>query len=390
MSETGRDSLLRDAGDGAAVTTVELFFDLVFVFAVTQLSSLIGADTTWDGAVQAAVLLAMMWQIWIYTTWCTNYIDPRAQSVRLLLLSLMGTSLVFAAALEHAFTDRGALVAAMYIAMQVGRTLFMLWALRGEHLVPTFQRILPWTTFTSCIVVVGTFEHGHVREALWASAVAIDLIAAAFGFYIPGLGRSATSDWTVVGGHFAERCQAFVLIALGESIVVTGERLSGQSLHGGVVTAFLVVFAGSIGLWWLYFDRAAEDSADVISSSDDPGKLARNAFHWIHPVIIGGIIVTAAADERVLTAHAARADRPTAWLVLGGTALFLAGHALFKAVVWQVIPVTRLIGAALLLAALLVATRMSTLTVGAIALAVIVAVAVSDRLLHPVRHRAAG
>src|SRR5439155_10347017 len=137
-------------------------------------------------------------------------------------------------------------------------------------------------------------------------------------------------------------------IALGESIVVIGGllKLAGPTWHD--IVAFGVAFAGAAGLWWVYFDRAAADSAHEIAASADPGRLARNAFHWIHPLIVGGIIVTAAADELVLDDPTARGRMSTAWLVLGGPALFLAGHALFKAVVWRIVPTSRLVAVVVL------------------------------------------
>jgi low temperature requirement protein LtrA len=376
--------MLRSGDVGGRVTTVELFFDLVYVFAVTQLSHLLVEHTTLDGGVQTVVLLAMVWQVWVYTTWATNYVDPHRQSVRAMLLALMLGSLVLSSAIPEAFGGRGMLVASMYVAMQLGRGLFMLYALRGEVLLATFQRIVPWTTTSSAVVLLGAVEHGHVRELMWAGGVAIDLVGAAFGFFVPGLGRSGTEDWTISGSHFAERCQSFVLIALGESIVVTGTTLSGKHHpSGSEVLAFVTVFAVSVGLWWLYFDRAAEDSARMIADSSDPGRLARNAFHWIHPLIVAGIIVTAAADDLVLDEPDARGHMSTAWLVLGGVGLFLGGHALFKAVMWRVVPSTRLAAVVLLALLLLVAPHITALELAIAALAVIFAVAIADRLQHP-------
>ena len=377
-----RPSLLR-AGD-YRVSTLELFFDLVYVFAVTQLSHLLVSRHSWDGALQAGVLLAMVWQVWVYTTWAINYLHPARASVRAMMLTLMLGSLVLSAALADAFTSRGMVVAATYATMQVGRCLYLVYALRGETLQSAFVRILPWTSLTSTIVIMGALVHGHARAGLWALAVAIDLVAAAFGFWVPGLGRSATSEWTISGSHFAERCQAFVLIALGESIVVTGTRLA--ALHqpsAAEITAFVVAFAGSAGLWWLYFDRAAEDSARAIASSPDPGRLARNAFHWIHPLIVGGIIVAAAADELVLAHPSTRGHLSTSWMVLGGVTLYLAGHAMFKYVVWGVISWPRVLGVAAALLLLVVAPHVTALVLAVLALAVIVGVAIGDRIVHP-------
>jgi low temperature requirement protein LtrA len=144
------------------------------------------------------------------------------------------------------------------------------------------------------------------------------------------------------------------------------------------VTAFVVAFAGSVALWWLYFDRSAEAAAEVIAASDDPGRLGRSAYHFVHPVMVAGIIVSAAADERVLTHPGATASAATAWMILGGPALFLAGHALFKAVVWRHVPPSRIAGVVLLALLGLAATSMPELALGACAAAVVVGAAAAD------------
>ncbi len=368
------------SGKERPVLAVELFFDLVYVFAITQLSHLLVTRLGVDGAVQTAVLLGMVWQIWVYTTWMTNYLDPRQAPIRLALLVLMLASLVLAAFLPEAFADRGTIVALSYVVMQVGRGLFVVWALRGEQLQASFWRATAWSALAAVPMLAGAATDGHVREALWALAVAIELVGGAFGFITPGFGRSRTADWTIDGGHFAERCQAFVLIAFGESLIVTGTRLAEPGeLPVDRVVAFAVAFAGSVALWWLYFDRAAEDSARVLAASHDPGRLARNAYHLIHPLIVGGIIVTASADEVMLSDPGGRGTMSTAWLVVGGAALYLGGHAAFKAVVWQVVSWPRIIAVAVLLALLALGRHMSSLALGAVALAVVVAVAIADR-----------
>ena len=364
------------------MTNVELFFDLVYVFAVTQLSELLVRHATGAGVFQAAILLAMVWQVWAYTTWTLNYLDPDRTPVRGMLALLMLGSLVLAAALPEAFQQHGLLVAVAYVAMQVGRSVFTLWELRGEQLQLVYRRLLPWTLVSGVVALAGGLAHGHVREALWIVSIAIDVLGARAGFWVPWIGGSATTEWTINGGHFAERCQAFVLIALGESIVVIGAELRLD--HPGLrdILAFGAAFLGAVGLWWVYFDRAADDSVRQIEESDDPGRLARSAFHWVHPLIVAGIILTAAADERVLAEPGAHGSTPTAWLILGGTALFLAGHALFKGLVWHVVSWPRVIGAVVLLALGALAPHTAVLTLGICALAVIAAVAVADRLTY--------
>jgi low temperature requirement protein LtrA len=386
MADTERTTALRRGERAARVTNVELFFDLVYVFAVTQLSHKLVDHVNAEGVLQAAILLLMVWQVWVYTTWSTNYLDPSLTAVRAMLLSLMLGSLILAAELPEAFHDRGLVVALAYVAMQVGRAAFEIVILRGEPLQATYRRVIVWSAASGVVFITGACVHGHARELLWAVAIAADLVGSGIGFRVPGLGHSETTDWTVLGGHFAERCQAFVLIALGESIVVIGARLS-HFVHpdGHEIAGFVAAFAGSVGLWWIYFDRSAEDSTAVIDASDDPGKLARNAFHWIHPFIVGGIIVTAAADELLLDGPSERGDLTTAGLMLGGTALFLGGHAAFKAMVWRTVSWPRVGGAVGALALFALAPHVTALTLGICTLGVIVGVAIADRLFaHPI------
>ena len=293
--------LLRDRSGSQRVTNIELFFDLVYVFAVTQLSHYLLGETTFDGAFQTAILLAMVWLAWAYTTWVTNWLDPERLQVRLLLVVLMLISLAMSAELPHAFGDLGIWVGGAYALMQNGRTAFMVAVLPAGSLRRNYERIQVWCVVSGALAVGGGLVGGHARELLWLLAVGVDVLGGVTGFAVPWLGRSRTADWTIEGGHFAERCQAFILIALGESIVIIGATL--YALKHVTVTsigAFVVAFAGSVALWWLYFDRSADDSAEVIARSDDPGRLGRTAYHLIHPVMVAGIIVAAAGDEKVL------------------------------------------------------------------------------------------
>jgi low temperature requirement protein LtrA len=382
--------LRRDrSGEHGRVTNVELFFDLVYVFAVTQLSHYLLRHLTVAGALQVALLLVMVWLLWAYTTWVTNWLDPERIPVRLLLLALMLVSLVMSAGLPEAFGDGGLLVGGAYAVMQVGRSAFAIWALPGGALRRNFERILCWCVLSGGLAVAGGLVAGGGRDLLWLLAVAVDLMGGVAGFWTPGLGRSSTQEWDIEGGHFAERCQAFILIALGESVVVIGATLAGlldgplagpHARGAPAITAFLLAFIGSVGLWWLYFDRSAEAGARVIARSADPGALGRSAYHLIHPVMVAGIIVVAAADDVVLSDPGERAGLASALLILGGPALYLAGHAAFKAVVWRALSVPRLAGVAALALLGLLAPHVSVLVLAACAAAVVIGVIVADRL----------
>jgi len=376
-------ALLREQTGDHRVTNIELFFDLVYVFAVTQLSHYLLHTPTVAGAFQAAILLAMVWLAWSYTTWVTNWLDPGRLPVRLVLVALMLVSLAMSAALPRAFTDLGEWVGGAYALMQVGRTAFMITVLPPGPLRRNFQRIQVWVVAASALAVAGGLAHGHAREGLWLAAVAVDVAGGLAGFAVPGMGRSHTSDWTIDGGHFAERCQAFILIALGESIVIIGAALTlVKHVSATEIGAFVVAFVGSVALWWLYFDRSADASAGIIANSGDPGRLGRSAYHLIHPVMVAGIIVTAAGDEKIVSEPSMHATTASAWFILGGPALFLAGHAAFKWVLWRVVSWNRLAGIAVLALLALAAASVPEIALAACAAVVVVAVAAADRRPH--------
>src|SRR3712207_1412200 len=220
--------LLRARNGGEQrVTSLELFFDLVYVFAVTQLSHRLLEHLSVRGVLETSMLLLAVWGVWIYMAWFTNWFDPDRLAVRLVLVAVMLASLVMSVAIPEAFGERGLMFALAYVAIQVGRTAFTFVALRkslgGTHpLSRTFQRILTWFVGSGVLWITGGLLGGEVRYAVWGLALAVDYSGPVVGYYIPGLGRSRTEEWTIEGGHFAERCQLFVIIALGESILVTG------------------------------------------------------------------------------------------------------------------------------------------------------------------------
>ena len=387
MTQARPFDLLRERTRAARVTNVELTFDLVYVFAVTQLSHHLLHRPTLAGALQTAVLLGMVWLAWAYTAWVTNWLDPERIPVRLLLFALAAVSLMMSAALPTAFGRWGLIVGGADAVMQIGRSIFMVIVLRGQPLQANFQRILAWCVVSGALAVAGGIVTGPARGWLWLAAVCVDLLGGVAGFYTPGLGRSATTEWTIEGGHLAERCQAFILIALGESVVIIGATLSGllaTTVTWAEIGAFGTAVIGSIGLWWLYFDRSAGEAAAVIAASADPGRMGRTAYHLIHPIMVAGIIVVGAGDQVVLSRPGATGVASTAWLVLGGAALFIAGHAAFKMAVWRVISWPRLGAIAVLGLLGLAAPDLPALALGGCATIVVVGVAVVDYRSHPV------
>jgi low temperature requirement protein LtrA len=352
---TDRHSLLRrDGAERGRVAMVELFFDLVFVFAVTQLSHTLLAHLDAPGALRTGLLLVAVWWVWIYTSWFTNWLDPERAPVRMALFVLMLAGLVLSASIPQAFGARGLAFAAAYVFMQVGRTLFFLWAARAEAVAMrrNFQRISVWLSLAAVFWIGGALAPGEARLPLWAVALGIEVLSPLLYFWVPGLGRSRVQDWNVDGGHMAERCALFVIIALGESLLVSGATFAEVAWSVPVVSAFAFTFVGAVAMWWLYFDKGLAAGHHRIAHAQDPGRHARMNYTYLHLPIVAGIILCAVADELVL-AHPDHASNAGIAVTLGGPALYLTGVGAFK---WasrerKLPPLSHLVG--LLLLALL-------------------------------------
>jgi low temperature requirement protein LtrA len=383
MRVSDHGSLLR-ARDGGEqqVTPLELFFDLVFVYAVTQLSHRLLDHLTIGSTLGTLLLLVAVWRAWVDTTWVTNWFDPDRTPVRLLLVALMLVSLVMSVAIPEAFDEGGPMFALAYVTIQAGRTAFVVLALeRSSSLGRNFQRILAWFAIPAVLWVAGGLLQGEARYVLWVIAVVLEYTGPVAGFWTPGLGRSTTADWTVEGGHFAERCRLFVILALGESILVTGTTFAEIEASTATVSAFVVAFLGSVALWWIYFGRSAEAASGMFSSSEDPGRLARSAYTYFHLPMIAGIITVAAADELTVAHPGEHGTLASVTLTLGGTALFLAGHALFKWAVFGGLSWPRVVAIAALIALIPVSFAIPTLALTGVAgLIVVGLVAVWDTL----------
>src|SRR3954447_8606908 len=314
------------------VTYAELFFDLVFVFAVTQVSHTLLGRLTPLGLVQTTLLFLAVWWVWVYTSWITNWLNPELTPVRILLFALMLGGLVLSTSIPQAFESRGLWFAAAYAAMQVGKTVFLwLSTPRARNLARMNAiRITAWLTGSAVFWIAGGGARGNARRLLWAVALAIEYLSPAVRFWIPKYGASEVADWVVEGGHMAERCAGFIIIALGESIVVTGATFAELVWTPETVGAFASAFAGAIAMWWIYFHKGAEAGSEQISRSSEPGRLARLAYTYLHMPIVAGIIVTAVADELVLKHPGGHSDLNTVLSAIGGPLLFLFGTILFK------------------------------------------------------------
>ncbi|MBB3730302.1 hypothetical protein FHR33_006162 [Nonomuraea dietziae] len=243
---------------GGRVAPIELFFDLVYVFAITQLSHLLLKHLDLQGVGLTLILALAVWWAWMYTAWSTNYLQPDHPGMRFTLVGVMVGGLVMAAALPDAFGEHALWFAGGYVMIQVGRTIAVTVLSRGTALQAVFIRVLVWLLLSAVLWIAGALVGGTAQVLLWLAALVVEYAAPAIGYPTPFMPRSVTTDWTIDGSHMAERCQLFVIIALGESVLVTGATLAGHDFNAGAVAAFVVSFLGSVALWWVYFDRTAE------------------------------------------------------------------------------------------------------------------------------------
>jgi low temperature requirement protein LtrA len=374
------DILYVRRGEGERrATYFELFFDLVYVFAVTQLSHHLLADLTWSGAAQTAFLLLAVYWAWNYTAWMANWFDPEVTAVRLVLAFVMLASLLMAVAIPEAFGDHGLLLAASYCALQLVRNAFVVAVTPPGPFNRNFRQILGWSALSVPFWVAGALVEGGARWGWWLAALAIDLAAPLVRYWLPGMGRTPLVQWEIDPGHFAERFQLFVIIVLGESIVVTGATASDVGLDAGVVVALGCAFLSTVALWWLYFGQTATSAMRRIAEDALPGQTGRDAYTYLHLPIVAGILLAAVGDELVV----AHPDDPLhtagALVALGGPALYLLGLVAFGARVGRRQPWTRPAAAALLVAAVPLAARADGLVVAGLTAALLILVAATDR-----------
>jgi low temperature requirement protein LtrA len=381
-NDDGRLLRERSSSQHNRVTYVELFFDLVFVFAITQISHTLLAHFTPLGVLQVTMLMLAVWWVWVFTSWTTNWLDPEQAPVRIMLFGLMITGLLLSTSIPKAFESRGLTFAAAYSAMQVGRTLFFLWSVPKSAVGQrnNFIRILVWLGASAGFWIAGGLAEGNIRIGLWLVALAIEYAGPAMRFRTPGLGASTTRDWEVEGGHMAERCALFIIIALGESIVVTGATFAETAWTVTTVCAFVVALVGSIAMWWVYFHLGAEAGSEHISQSADSGRLARLAYTYLHLPIVAGIVVSAVGDELLLAHPDGHVGGKEILSILGGPLLYLIGTILFKHAIRGIYQLSHLVGIGLFIALIPFGSRFTPLSLAVVAAAILMVVAVWEAI----------
>ncbi len=378
----------RRDGEEQRATPLELFYDLVFVFAITQISQLLLENLTWEGAGQAALILLVVWWAWNYTTWVTNELDPDSIAVRLLLIGLMLASLLMAVAIPEAFGEHALLFAGSYVAIQVGRHSFLTFVAAGPRTLERERaaRILTWFVAAGALWLAGGVADGPLRTTLWLGALAIDYTAPLVLYRVPGRRRLDHTTWEVETAHFAERFQLFMIIALGESIVITGATTAGLELDAARLAAFSVAFLGTAAMWWLYFDYVARIAQRRLELSPERTRLARDGFTYLHVVMVAGVIVAAVGDELVIAHPTDELPGPEVAAVVLGPAIYLLGHAFFRLRMAGSLSWKRLAGALACIALGGIGTAVPALVLATLVLAVLVAVIVAERVAAARRH----
>ncbi|MFE9190443.1 low temperature requirement protein A [Micromonospora sp. NPDC007208] len=378
------ERLLRGGDSPLSASFLELFFDLAFVLALSQLATHLLHDLSVAGALRTALLLTGVWWIWVTTTWFADWYDPESPAVRWLLVGAALGSLLAGVAIPQALDGRGLLFAGAYVFVHVGRSVFTVLALRGHPRQSRALRILCWFSVSAVPWLAGGFLP-EWRVPLWLLALAVDLTGPRLGWPTPRMGRTRPQELHLAAEHFAERYQQIMIIALGELVLVAGLSYAATDLALAQTAAFLLVFATGVLIGLLYVTPAGQRLGPAIERAD-PSRLGV-ITGYLHLVMVAGLVVTAVGAELSI-AHPLRTGDTTAVLViLSGPTLFLAGRILFSAAIHRRLSWPRVAALFVLIGAAAV-PRLPLLAVSAVATGVVLVVVVLDHAgILSYRHR---
>ncbi|RZU76504.1 low temperature requirement protein LtrA [Micromonospora kangleipakensis] len=332
---------VRDPESPRRVTLLELFFDLVYIVALALVSRGMVVDLSWERALQALLILMALWWTWAITTLVTDMYDPERTEIKLLVTAVMFGALLMTTAIPEAFGRRGLVFAGTYVAIHLGRGLFLMPAVRHHRQTQRrAARIFIWFAVSAVPWIAGGLVEGRAREALWALALAIDYLGFRLSYPVPGLGAVPDSQRNVAAEHLSERYQQFFIIALGDAILTTGTMFSLYHSEAENIGAFAVAFGTSLLLWRIYVHKSGELLPHAISSSKQPSRFL-NTAPYTHLLMVAGVVTTAAGFDLVL--HEPTGRTPPAWMavILGGPALFLVGRAFFEYEVFSRVSLSR-------------------------------------------------
>lgn len=373
--------LRRRRGAGLrGVATLELFYDLVFVFSITQVSHLLAHHLSWAGVGQSLIVLLAVWWSWNYTTWATNELDPETNAVRLLLIALMLGSMLMAISIPDAFGDRGLLFAIAYVSVQVGRHAFLVFAASEKGSIERDQagRILAWFACAGVFWIAGGLVEGDMRVWIWLFALVLDYVAPMILFPVPGRPRLTAQSWHIATDHFAERFGLFVIAALGETIILTGATTAAHDLDPATLFAFVQAFVGTAALWWLYFTAGHELGEQALAREATRTRRARDVYTYGHVLIVAGIIATAVGDELVIAHPLDQLAPAQTMAVSAGPIVFLSAQLLFRLRVNRRVDFGRLAAIGACIAIALFSGSTPSLAVGGVLVAVLLGVVLLD------------
>jgi low temperature requirement protein LtrA len=330
------------------VTPLELFFDLVFVLAITQCTALMASDPTWAGLLRGLVVLGVLWWAWVGYAWLTSVVDPEEGVVRLAMFAAMAALLVVSLCVPEVFGSLGLTFAVAYGLVRAGQLVLFLLASRGAPALrhSVWVGLVPSTALGVGLLVGASQVDGDLQIGLWLVALALDML----GPYLFG-----SEGWRLAPHHFADRHGLIIIIALGESIVAIGVGAEA-GVDGGVITAAILGTALAATMWWAYFDVVALVAERRLSQAPvgkEQNEIARDSYSLLHFPMVAGIVLIALGLKTTL-AHVGDPLRPeTAFALVGGVATYLLAHVAFRYRNLHSVNRQRLALAALLLAALL-------------------------------------
>ncbi|MEU5903729.1 low temperature requirement protein A [Micromonospora sp. NPDC047467] len=368
------ERLLRRSDTPLSATFLELFFDLAFVLALSQLAQHLLHDLTLAGVLRTAMLLAGVWWIWVTTTWFADWYDPESPVVRAVLVAATLGSLLAGVAIPQALDGRGVLFAGAYVAVHLIRGTVTVVALRGHPRQTRALRILCWFSVSAVPWLAGAFLP-QWRVPLWLLALAIDLTGPRLGWPTPRMGWTTWQELHLAGEHFAERYQQIMIIALGELVLVAGLTYGGTRLELRQTAAFLLVFVTAVLIGLLYATPAGQRLGPAIEHAG-PSRLGV-LTGYLHLVMVAGIVVTAVGSELTIARPTEVGDMTVVVVILGGPMLFLAGRILFSLAIHRRLSWPRVVGL-LVLAGAAAVLRLPLLAVSAVAAGVLLVVTVLD------------
>jgi low temperature requirement protein LtrA len=375
---SARSSLVRTPDAPERATLLELFFDLVFVAALALTSASLSREPSWTGLGKAVVPLMAIWWIWSITALFTDFYDPAQPVIQLVLAGVMLGTVLMTISVPDAFGRHGLVFAAPYVAIHLGRGLLLLATLRDRPTRQRAGRFLFWFTVSAVPWLLGGFTTGAARGALWAIALLVDFAAGGFRYPTPWLGRVPVEQYDKAARHLGERYQQFMILALGDIILVATLGYAHIDYSVGRTTATLVAFATAVLLWQIYTRHAGAILQTVVVRN--PGRSARWA-PYTHLIMVTGIVVTAAGFDLVI--RRPYGATPLSWVMAmaGGPALFLAGRITFEYEVFGRLSRSR-IGwlIVLLVVAPLLLVHLPPLGAAALIATMLLAIAVTDTM----------